>query len=343
LYGHGPDVSEIGTTWIGNLIAMNALRPFDLAELYHLGGEKAFLQASWQSGRVPDDSTVYAVPWLADTRLIYYHRSALAQASLDADTAFATLAQLSATLQRLQDSGRAPWVMCTAIPRRMLQEAAAWVWSAGGDFVSADGKRVLFDQPEALAGLKAYLELGRYLSPEMHRLDGEQADDLFMREQVASMLNMPIAYLLQRRLHPDAARDWGVAPVLEAPFVGGSNLVIWKHSRQEQNALKLLRWLTTPEAQNTYNMFSGLLPVRVESLTAPAFANDPDLAHIAQGLRQGRSFPAIRLWGLIETKLADALGQIWQEIFESPTPEIDALLEKHLVPVARRLNKTLST
>jgi len=58
LYGHGPDVSEIGSSWIGNLIAMNALRPFDLAELYQLGGEKAFLPASWQSGRVPDDSTV---------------------------------------------------------------------------------------------------------------------------------------------------------------------------------------------------------------------------------------------------------------------------------------------
>jgi multiple sugar transport system substrate-binding protein len=342
LYGHGPDVSEIGTTWIGNLIAMNALRPFELPELYKLGGEKVFLPASWQSGRVPDDAIVYAVPWLADTRLIYYHRSALEQAGLEAGTAFDSPAQLSSTLQRLQDSGRAPWVMCTATPRRLLQEAASWVWSAGGDFVSADGKRILFDQPEALAGLKAYFELGRYLGPEARRLDGGQADDLFVQQQVASMLNMPIAYLLQRRLYPDVVKEWGVAPVMGTPFVGGSNLVIWKHSRQEQNALKLLRWLTTPEAQNTYNMFSGLLPVRVESLTAPAFANDPDLARIAQGLRQGRSFPAIRLWGLIESKLADALGQIWTESVDSPAPEIDALLDKHLALAARSLNKTLS-
>ncbi len=165
LYGHGPDVSEIGSTWIGNLIAMNALRPFDLPELYKLGGEKVFLPASWQSGQVPDEAIVYAIPWLADTRLIYYHRSALEKAGLDAGTAFDSPAQLSATLQRLQDSGCAPWVMCTATPRRLLQEAASWVWSAGGDFVSADGKRILFDQPEALAGLKAYFELGRYLTP----------------------------------------------------------------------------------------------------------------------------------------------------------------------------------
>lgn len=341
LHGHGPDVSEIGSTWIGNLVAMNALRPFDLAEIYKLGGEKAFLPASWQSGLVRDDATLYAIPWLADTRLIYYHPHALEKAGLDASTAFSSPAQLSTTLQRLQASGLVPWSMCTATPRRVLHEAASWVWDAGGDFISADGKRVLFDEPEARAGLRSYFELGRYLSPTVYRLNGTRADELFLREQAAAMLSMPMAYVLQRRAHPETARAWGVTSVLSTPFVGGSNLVIWRHSRQGQNALKLIRWLTTPAAQNAYNMFSGLLPVRVESLMAPDFVSDPNLARIAQGLRQGRSFPAIRLWGLIEDKLAGALGQIWEEIFNSAVPENDGLFDKYLTPLAKQLNRTL--
>src|SRR3972149_112001 len=73
LYGHGPDVSEIGTTWIGNLISMNALRPFAMSELAGLGGAKAFLLSSWQSSSfIGERDVVCAVPWLADTRLIYY-------------------------------------------------------------------------------------------------------------------------------------------------------------------------------------------------------------------------------------------------------------------------------
>src|SRR5262245_30622213 len=48
LYGHGPDISEIVSTWVGNLVGMNALRPFAPAETASLGGESAFLRSAWQ-------------------------------------------------------------------------------------------------------------------------------------------------------------------------------------------------------------------------------------------------------------------------------------------------------
>jgi maltose-binding protein MalE len=155
-------------------------------------------------------------------------------------------------------------------------------------------------------------------------------------------LSSPIAYLRQRQTQPEEAKEWGVAFTTGVPFVGGSSLTIWKHSRQELAAVKLVGFLTAQRAQSTYCPQSGLLPARLETLDSPEFANDADLALIARGLRRGRSFPAIRLWGLIEAKLADALVQIWKEIFESPAPEIDALLDQYLTPVARSLNKTLS-
>jgi multiple sugar transport system substrate-binding protein len=339
LYGHGPDVSEIGTTWAGNLIAMNALRPLALSELYKFGGDKAFLPASWQSGSLRGDASVYAVPWFADTRLIYYHRELLEQAGLDPATAFDTPARLVLTLRQLQEHGLTPLAMVTATPRLALHDAAAWIWNAGGDLVSADDKRVLFDQPVAYAGLKSYFELGRYLTPETRGLSG--VDELFMRGQAAMMLSSPIAYLLQRQTQPEKTKEWGVAFTTGVPFVGGSNLAIWNHCRQEQTALKLVGFLTAPQAQRTYGLHRGLLPTRLETLDSPDFANDAALALIAYGLRSGRSFPATRLWGLIEAKLADALVQIWKDIFDSPAPEIDALLDKHLAPVARSLNKTL--
>lgn len=37
LYGDGPDVSEIGSTWLGDLGAMNALRLFDKADITMFG------------------------------------------------------------------------------------------------------------------------------------------------------------------------------------------------------------------------------------------------------------------------------------------------------------------
>ena len=52
LYRDGPDVSEIGSTWLGDLVAMNALRPFAEQELAALGKPSDFLPSAWNGGRV---------------------------------------------------------------------------------------------------------------------------------------------------------------------------------------------------------------------------------------------------------------------------------------------------
>ncbi len=340
LYGHGPDVSEIGTTWVGNLIAMMGLRPFAPAELYQLGGEKDFLPTLWQSGSLLGEPGMFAVPWLADTRLIYYRRSWLDQAGIADATAFSTPEQLARTLSQLHACGVRPWVMSTTT-QRILHDAASWIWGTGGDFISADGKRVIFDQPEARSGLKAYFELGRYLTPDIQRVGGLVASKVFQQGQVAGILSDSLTYLLYHQDHPEETADWEVALPPGPPFVGGSNLVIWKHSHQAQHALKLIRFLTSAATQVAYTSCIGLLPVRLSTFSSPGFIQDPLYQQAAQALRSGRSFPAIRVWGLIEDKLINALDQIWQELFSPSAPEIDQLLDKYLVPLARQLNRTL--
>src|SRR5687767_6905161 len=55
IYRHGPDVSSIGTSWIGSLAGMDALRPFSSQEVLSMGGADAFFEASWQSGFLVND------------------------------------------------------------------------------------------------------------------------------------------------------------------------------------------------------------------------------------------------------------------------------------------------
>src|SRR5260370_17937150 len=52
LYGDGPDVSEIGSTWLGDLVAMNALRPSAEAETASLERPSPFLPSAGQGGRL---------------------------------------------------------------------------------------------------------------------------------------------------------------------------------------------------------------------------------------------------------------------------------------------------
>jgi len=341
LYGHGPDVSEIGTTWIGNLIAMNTLRPFMPAELNVLGGSAAFLPSSWQSSTVIGERDVCAVPWLADTRLIYYRRDLLDKAGVDVVVAFTSPQHLALTLGRLRDRGvEIPWLVPTRHALNTLHNIASWVWAAGGDFVTADGKQVIFDRPEARAGMQAYFELYRYLAPEARHLDRLQCDSFFLQKQVAVTITGPWEMNFNR--NAEAASNWGLALPPGTPFVGGSNLVVWQHTRHEREALKLVKFLTSKQIQLAYNPRIGMLPVRLETLAEPSFTDDPANALMGQVVRAGRSFPALRAWGLIEDKLSSALTQVWTEILESSAPDIDALLGKYLPALAEQLNSTLN-
>jgi multiple sugar transport system substrate-binding protein len=337
------DVSEIGTTWIGNLIAMNALRPYAAPELSALGGPAAFLPSLWHSGTLIGDTRLWAVPWLADTRLIYFRRDLLKRAGVDPAAAFSSSSQLSHTLKGLRESGvDMPWVVPTRHALNILHNIASWVWNAGGDFVSADGKHVIFDQPGARAGIRAYFDLYRYLAPAARYLDRFQADQLFAQGQAAVTISGSWEALLSRRIHLETTGDWGLAIPAGVSFVGGSNLVIWQHARYEREAFKLVRFLTSQQAQMIYHPRIGFLSTRLDTLTASSFTDDASHRVMVQALRTGRSFPAIRLWGLIEDKLTATFTRLSAEILDQPAPDIDALLDKYLGPLAEQLNNTLS-
>jgi hypothetical protein len=49
----------------------------------------------------------------------------------------------------------------------------------------------------------------------------------------------------------------------------------------------------------------------------------------------------MHLWGAVEDKLRVGLSNIWADLFDNPTQDLDQCIAKHLVPLARRLNMTL--
>jgi multiple sugar transport system substrate-binding protein len=341
IYRNAPDVSEVGSTWIGDLIGMNTLRPFTQGEINALGGSQAFFPSAWNSG-VSADGQVWSIPWLIDSRLLYYRRDTLEKAGIDPATAFQTHDALVATLHRLKQAGvENAWATPTHKTRMSLHNVASWVWGAGGQFVSQDGRRALFNTPEALAGFKQYFELGQFLSPQARELDDVQSDALFCHGQVAITLSGPWL-LSDPSADPQVLANTGVAFPPGVPFIGGSSLVIWQNSQRTRDALTLVRFLTSQHVQSTYLSTVGLLPARQEAFSTLANTSNPVVNVISQGLKSGRSFPLFPLWGLVEERLSSALGIIWQEILSDPQIDRAEQIEHDLGLLARRLDLALN-
>jgi len=345
LQGSGSDVSEIGSTWLGDLAAMNALQPFSEDAIAGLGGAEAFMPVAWRGGHVAGLPQTWAIPWMVGARLLFYRRNLLDGLDIDEQTAFGTAEQLDRTLGRLQ-AGRVgvPWIVPMGSTHTTLLNVASWIWGAGGEFVTPDGKRTLINQSAARAGLRAYFALGRYLAPSVRRLSGTQPDTVFLQNSDAAV-TISGSWLFQMARDqgsPDLAEQLGAALPPGPSFVGGSHLVIWKHSRNYDAAVQLVRFLTSTPALVAYSRAIGLLPATLDALDAEPFAGDPLWRLTREGVRTGRSFPVIRAWGMLEYRLVAALSALWAETLASSGPQIDAVLRRHLDPLAQRLDQLLA-
>jgi len=337
IYGDGPDISEVGSTWMPDLVGMNGLRPLTSAEVQRLGGPDDFFPASWQSASLGDPPTVWAVPWLVDTRILYYRRDLLKRAGIDADEAFRTPTSLVQTLSQLRAAGNAiPWVVPTRETRMTLHNSASFIWGAGGDVVSSDGRRILLDQAESRAGLKQYYGLARFLAGAVRNLTEAQSDAAFWKGRAAVTLSGPWVWGESTGLP-------GVSQTLPPgiPFVGGSHLGIWRHTRRPEEALELARFLTGLEFQRMYSVQAGLLPARPAVLSDPRSTAATFYQHLVPALIKGRSFPSIPVWGLVEKRVSEALTDIWQDVLQSAELDLDAILDDHLTPTARHLQTVL--
>ena len=227
------DVSQAGAPVVRDLMAMNALRPFTSLEVEKTGGETAFVPVAWQSTQQISDEQVWSMPWTADPGVFLYWIDLLEQAGIDEEIFFQSPGNLAEASRRVQASGiPRPWGITAGQKHSAIHSVASWVWASGGDFLSEDGKRVMFMGPEALAGLRAYFSMIQFMAPESQLADYRVNNQLFINRQSAIISgNGEIAAYIVNNLPDEMCSRLGVALPFGIPLVGGSSLVVWANSR----------------------------------------------------------------------------------------------------------------
>ena len=339
--GGNPDISEIGSTWMGELMGMGVLRPFAPNEVQKLKQSASLFNLSWKSVTSQPDGVVWGIPWLAGSRLLYYRKQIFADANISTMKGF-SLREFENTIGTLHQKGvKIPWLVPTGHTHTTLMHIASWVWAAGGDFLSTDQKSVRFMEPAALNGMAAYFALARYLSPEVKHLSGLEPDEKFLADPgAAAVISGP--WLLLDAVKRGLDSGLGMALLPGPSFVGGSSLVVWKNSPNVQGALALAQYLLEPEPQLQYAEQVGLMPVREDLFAQEPYRSDAYWTIASHSMRIGRSFPFSKSWGMIESQLADGFAAVWKELLANPTAKPLDVLTSYLAPIADELNNKLS-
>jgi len=305
--GHGADISYVGSTWVSSLVSMNALRPLPPQIITNIGSEESYIHSTWQSVIMEEDKNPWCMPLSTHVYAIAYRRDLLAQSGLDPATAFATPFEVERTVSRLEELHLAEkaWLMPNVLfpySDEITHTAATWIWSSGGQLVDNRGKQVLFDNPAALAGLKAYFKLLRR-QPETEPMDSLATMQRLIEGKAAAVLTDTRAILTYLQEDTPAIRNIGAASVMSIPYSGGGSLVIWRH---------------------TYG-----------------YPEHPLRPVIIQLVSSGRTYPTIRLWRRVESQLGQELSMIAKTVLEDKDTDLDTLLAQTMKALTQRLNLTL--
>ncbi len=361
--GNAPDVFQLGSTWISLFASEDLLAP--LGSMVAAIDSSRFLQLSWNLTHVENGSAVFSVPWFLDVRMLLANKAALAQLGITESEQF-TETEFRSLLQEISDreflNRQGYPIVPFGLPGKDdwtgPQQAAPWIWSAGGYFVRKDGESwvsALLDSA-TLNGMGGYLELlgNSRITPYSLRENSTQVTQRFAAsEQVFLMGTSEIIRKLDIPVSENGLKETSIGEdgILLLPFpngsrghftfVGGSHLAIPKAKGKDTQARRLLQFLVRADNMDRYTRRIGFLPADKSILSVRA--TDPRYYDLIKEIEEnGRAFPNIPKWGDIENELIAMFNRFGQIFRNQDGEEMrTSLITASLLATHRKINLIL--
>ncbi|HNV70577.1 MAG TPA: sugar ABC transporter substrate-binding protein, partial [Candidatus Ozemobacteraceae bacterium] len=306
-----PDVCQLGTTWMAEFHTMGALEP--IAPWLASSSIKLteFFPASLDSNRF--NGEYYGVPWYVDTRVFFY-RTDLASAAGFArfPETWTELKTLAHNLKRLKSERGIPgFVYGPGIGD--WQMLLMYFWQCGGEIQPDLWPGPIIDGEslrEALEHIISFYDEG--LS---HREKGGEQELLAGTESGYYPMYVSGPWLVNDlESRPGLKGRWTTAPLPRhrrgTSFLGGSNLVMFRGSKQKPLAWKFIEFMSSASNQALWYEISRDLPARQSAWLLPALAERPHLEAFRRQLLDARAPPALPEWEAMAERLSHRYTEV---------------------------------
>jgi multiple sugar transport system substrate-binding protein len=360
--GEGPDILQLGTTWVGAITGMGALT--DLTKrVDELGGASHFLPSSWRYSGIDGTDVVTSIPWFVDARAMYYrtdvfNRLGLTKNDLD------TWESFEKTLEKIKESNLVidgkkvnPLGITGKNDWNVVHNIAPWIWMTGGDFLDKDNEKSALYSREVADGLSFLVNLvvKGYVPQTTLEQNTAQVENGFNNGEYAIIFTG--SNQLRALTTPEeqggaantyVARRFDIAPYPEGKngrvtFVGGSNLAIFRSSKKKDEAWEVIKYFVSKKAQVEYSKRTGFMPSVMEAFDDPYFTQDSRRAVYREAVKYGRAYPCIPEWAQIEQPLNRRFGIMWEHVLNNKNSfSYDMIYEDVLKKAAEEVDRVLS-
>jgi len=302
-----PDIIELGSDWVpefsssGQLASLESYLGLDSNQYY------GWQPAIW-------DSSIYAVPWILGTRVIYINRTLMTRAGYEENYAPANWPQMKELCYKIDSLGKEIYGFGSnsAEKHRLYKKWMPFLWSHEGRIISEDGKYSVISSDKAYNALIFYKDLNDSCS----MIDTQRRlEDAFLDGKIGVVISGD--WLLKRIEKENRKIDF-LTSTIPGPlypgksFMGGEYLAVNEKSNYKEAAYKFIRFITNKENQLKFCKANfSMNPSNKGAATDPFFNDDINRKSFTIQLRLSKAPPAIPEWveieGIIESMLEDVL------------------------------------
>jgi multiple sugar transport system substrate-binding protein len=252
--------------------------------------------ALWEMGSYR--GRVYATPFSANALAVYYNKRLFAEAGLERTPE--TWDEFAQAARRTTRDGAHGFLLPIGSSEWTVWTWQCFLWQAGGELLSADGRRAAFNGAAGVAALdfwRALLDGGAAVFSET---DAGYKTDAFLAGRVAMTINGPWNYAL---LRAQTAVDFGAFPLPKkeraATNVGGESLFLFRSgdAARERAAWEFMKYVMSAEFQVDWAIETGYLPVSRSAAAHSRYraylAANPFIAVYDAQMGAGRTRPSI--------------------------------------------------
>ena len=237
-----------------------------------------------------------AIPWYTTVPAWMYRVDALRKANVNVPDTYDDVPKVA---KAIADPARGFYGFGNAVSRTRdgVLFVQSVLWAYGMKLASEDGKTILFNSPETLAGLQYIVDLSR-----VHKIqpagvtgwDDAANNKAWAAGQLGMTTNAASIYYQAKKDNPELAANtghskWPRGPAGRATTVDTYSFAIMKYSQNQELAKDLLRYLTTDESYTAYyTAGQGFQNPTLAPFTKLQVYADPKLQPINEILPDGR-------------------------------------------------------
>ncbi len=333
--GTAPDVLELGSDWVAQFSSSGVLKELDSLADFGKFIDFTIAPCKW-------NEKMYALPWITDTRVMFYNKDLLERAGLDtiAPQSIADLMRASEKINNIQDAYG--FGANGSDQHRLYKKIIPLMWSHGGGILDVAGN-VVINSKENIEAFYDYVTLAGFGVQETQK----QLDAMFAQGKVGFWFSG--AWLLNKIKKENPTMRFGVAmmPSVKATaggdlvpgmsFAGGEYIAINEKSENPM-AVQFAKFLTSGE--NAIE-FCKMIPEAGFPCDKEYFNDDYYKTQVyrqvfAEQLKYANMTPVHPKWLKMEAILENAIEQV---LYAKKSPE-DALAEaqeeiEHIVKKAK--------